>query len=364
MELPFRTYPTAAFKYSAIEGIPRSANPVAIALEDFCGRYGYFDGLASLLQQAKIACDAGPAAPQVFSSELCSDAERQTLFCQVWTIPYIDFDKSSKDFMFIYVNFDLERCPEELCDLLKLCILKEVFWNEYARSYDRILPNISYYQIAIKRHFEGIMKMGARRVLDLGGGTGNVAIPLVDEGCHVTIIDTSAAMLERARQKCETKGRLGNLAIFERSAEFLDDLASESFDAVNILLVLFCIDDAVGTLEQAVRVLKPGGSIFITEPKIASDEKVLISAGESELQRMENWNDLEPDWRVVANAGHRLGGLIRGLNELSSKPNVATRRLRAEDLAVELERLGCVIEVDKDSHLSQGKYFVARKLGD
>lgn len=40
-------------------------------------------------------------------------------------------------------------------------------------------------------------------VLELGGGSGRVAIPLVREGAKVTVLDASAAMLERARERAE-----------------------------------------------------------------------------------------------------------------------------------------------------------------
>ena len=44
-------------------------------------------------------------------------------------------------------------------------------------------------------------RFGAKRVLELGAGTGRIALPLAEAGCEVTGVDESAAMLAAARAK-------------------------------------------------------------------------------------------------------------------------------------------------------------------
>jgi len=43
-------------------------------------------------------------------------------------------------------------------------------------------------------------------VLELGSGTGRLAVPLADAGYHVTAVDVDPAMLERARRRVAEVG--------------------------------------------------------------------------------------------------------------------------------------------------------------
>jgi demethylmenaquinone methyltransferase/2-methoxy-6-polyprenyl-1,4-benzoquinol methylase len=101
------------------------------------------------------------------------------------------------------------------------------------------------------------------RVLDVCSGTGDLALAAVAEGGHVTAVDFSEAMLERARRK--------SAAVEWRRADALalpfDDSA---FDAVTIGFGLRNVEDADRGLRELRRVLRPGGRIGIldaTQPR-------------------------------------------------------------------------------------------------
>jgi SAM-dependent methyltransferase len=72
--------------------------------------------------------------------------------------------------------------------------------------------------------FLDVAMRGGARVLDLGCGTGRLAIPLAEAGKEVTGLDGSAAMLERARAKA------GDLPIRWALGDFRDYDLGQSFD--------------------------------------------------------------------------------------------------------------------------------------
>jgi phosphatidylethanolamine/phosphatidyl-N-methylethanolamine N-methyltransferase len=94
------------------------------------------------------------------------------------------------------------------------------------------------------------------RVLLVGAGTG-ADLPLIPEGVSVLATDLTPAMLDRARPRV----RPGiELRVMDGQAL---DLASESFDAVILHLILAVIPDPAACLREAARVLKPGGRIAV-----------------------------------------------------------------------------------------------------
>ena len=66
------------------------------------------------------------------------------------------------------------------------------YWDEYAPWYMLWLEHTDYHR-GIKRVLEGLVRPGWR-VLDIGGGSGVLAIPLMRSGCRVTVVEPSAVM--------------------------------------------------------------------------------------------------------------------------------------------------------------------------
>ena len=65
---------------------------------------------------------------------------------------------------------------------------QQLGWDIYAISYDRVLPNVLYYQEVVARHVHAFSSSDIVEILDLGGGTGNIAMPLVRQDKHVTVV--------------------------------------------------------------------------------------------------------------------------------------------------------------------------------
>jgi ubiquinone/menaquinone biosynthesis C-methylase UbiE len=96
-----------------------------------------------------------------------------------------------------------------------------------------------------------------RRILDIGAGTGRVAIPFARLGYETVAFDSSVAMLHELQRKAsETPVHL-----VVGTGERLP-FANECFDAVIVARVLYLIADWRAALEQAHDVLKHGGSLF------------------------------------------------------------------------------------------------------
>jgi uncharacterized SAM-dependent methyltransferase/ubiquinone/menaquinone biosynthesis C-methylase UbiE len=98
------------------------------------------------------------------------------------------------------------------------------------------------------------------RILDAGAGTGAAGVELARAGArHLTAIDLSPEMLDRARSK----------GVYERAfvadlGQPIDQFDSSSFDAA-ILVGVFSFGQAPAfALDEIVRVVRPGGIVTLT----------------------------------------------------------------------------------------------------
>ncbi len=97
------------------------------------------------------------------------------------------------------------------------------------------------------------------RILDAGAGTGLVGKMLAEAGFHrLTAIDMSPGMLEEARSK-GVYGELHRMVLGEK-LDFPDD----SFDAVVSIGVLTLGHAPARSLDELVRVTRPGGFVIFT----------------------------------------------------------------------------------------------------
>jgi ubiquinone/menaquinone biosynthesis C-methylase UbiE len=106
------------------------------------------------------------------------------------------------------------------------------------------------------------------RVLDLGCGTGALAVRLARKGADVTGIDTAPQMLEQASRRLCTEGLAGKVRFLDASVVDLDTLFPDGrFDAVASTLVLseLSADEIEYTLAECRRVLRPKGALFVAD---------------------------------------------------------------------------------------------------
>ncbi len=119
-----------------------------------------------------------------------------------------------------------------------------------------------------KRSFVGGMGIRAgERVLDLAGGTGDIAVlaqARVGPNGRVVLSDINRAMLAAARRRLDDAGRTGGITLVQANAEALP-FADRQFDHVTIAFGLRNVTDRDLALTEMYRVLKPGGRIHVLE---------------------------------------------------------------------------------------------------
>lgn len=122
----------------------------------------------------------------------------------------------------------------------------------------RLWKRFTIEQAAIRR---------GQRVLDLAGGTGDLAKTFtrkVGTSGHVVLADINSSMLKEGRRRLTDAGVAGNLSIAQVNAEQLP-FADSTFDCITIAFGLRNVTDKNAALESMRRVLKPGGKAMILE---------------------------------------------------------------------------------------------------
>jgi demethylmenaquinone methyltransferase / 2-methoxy-6-polyprenyl-1,4-benzoquinol methylase len=100
-------------------------------------------------------------------------------------------------------------------------------------------------------------------ILDMAGGTGDVAFRMAQRGAHVTVADINADMLQVGKERAEQRG-LAGLSWKVENAEALS-FADTSFDAYTIVFGIRNVTDMPAALSEAHRVLKRGGRFYCME---------------------------------------------------------------------------------------------------
>jgi len=144
--------------------------------------------------------------------------------------------------------------------------VSEPFGRNYADAYDALYRNKDYegevnlIERVLTRHGLG----GARRVLDLGCGTGRHALPLARRGHTVVGVDRSPGMLTRARAKAATENLEPSVVFHLADIRELD--LGQRFEAVLMMFTVLGYQfedvDLMAALAAVRRHLEPNG-LFI-----------------------------------------------------------------------------------------------------
>ena len=113
------------------------------------------------------------------------------------------------------------------------------------------------------RFVRRVKPRGDEPILDMAGGTGDIAFRLAARGARVTVADINPAMLDVGRARSARRGIAG-LAWAEENAERLS-FADASFDAYTIAFGIRNVTDIPAALGEAHRVLKRGGRFYCLE---------------------------------------------------------------------------------------------------
>ncbi|WP_433855649.1 class I SAM-dependent methyltransferase [Streptomyces kronopolitis] len=116
---------------------------------------------------------------------------------------------------------------------------------------------------------------GPAAVLDLGCGTGSLALLAAEQGHRVTGVDRSPRMIARARAKLA-----GHEAAFLVGDAAEPPVAEGRFDAVLVRHVLWALPDAAAALRRWVSLLTPGGRLVLVEGRWGEAEPIGLPAVE------------------------------------------------------------------------------------
>lgn len=105
-------------------------------------------------------------------------------------------------------------------------------------------------------------------VLDIGCGTGTLALRCLRRGAHVTGLDSSAFMLEQSKKNAGREGIDGKLVLIKDSVTQIHrHFEPESFDAIMSTMALgeFPREYLQYILAHCRRLLRPGGRLIIAD---------------------------------------------------------------------------------------------------
>ena len=152
----------------------------------------------------------------------------------------------------------------------------ERVYSSYAGVYDRVFGRV--FQASREAVVQNLKVEPGERVLEVGVGTG-LCLPLYPEGCEITAIDVSQAMLDRASDRVREIG-LTNVKLFRMDAGAME-FPDNSFDTVIAAYVVTAVPDYRRLMSEMVRVSRPGGRLILlnhftqTSPIIAAVEKAI-----------------------------------------------------------------------------------------
>ena len=138
-------------------------------------------------------------------------------------------------------------------------------FSSVARRYDLMndLMSGGMHRLWKDRFVARVKPRQGERILDMAGGTGDVAFRMAGRGALVTVADINADMLDVGRQRAGQRGIEG-LEWQVANAEKLD-FTSGVFDAYTIVFGLRNVTDIPEALAEAHRVLTRGGRFFCME---------------------------------------------------------------------------------------------------
>jgi demethylmenaquinone methyltransferase / 2-methoxy-6-polyprenyl-1,4-benzoquinol methylase len=138
-------------------------------------------------------------------------------------------------------------------------------FSSVARRYDLMndLMSGGMHRLWKDRFVARVKPRAGEAILDMAGGTGDVAFRMARRGAQVTVADVNRDMLEVGMQRARKRGIEG-LVWVEENAERLS-FADLAFDAYTIAFGIRNVTDIPAALLEAHRVLRRGGRLFVLE---------------------------------------------------------------------------------------------------
>jgi len=138
-------------------------------------------------------------------------------------------------------------------------------FSSVARRYDLMndLMSAGTHRLWKDRFVSRVKPQRHEHILDMAGGTGDIAFRMAKRGALVTVSDINADMLGVGMERAEQRGIEG-LSWSQQNAEVLS-FPDRRFDAYTIAFGIRNVTDIPEALREAHRVLKFGSRLFVLE---------------------------------------------------------------------------------------------------
>ncbi|MFL6735666.1 MAG: class I SAM-dependent methyltransferase [Sphingomonas sp.] len=138
-------------------------------------------------------------------------------------------------------------------------------FSSVARRYDIMndLMSGGMHRLWKDRFVARVKPRPGETILDMAGGTGDVAFRMARRGARVTVADINADMLEVGKERAERRG-LEGLSWKVENAEALS-FSDASFEAYTIVFGIRNVTDIEAALREAYRILRRAGRFYCME---------------------------------------------------------------------------------------------------
>lgn len=145
----------------------------------------------------------------------------------------------------------------------------EHHFNHRAESFDSP-KNQSLADLVNAEIKQQVSELSTKSILDFGGGTGLIALPLAKQAKSVTLVDIAEKMLEQARIKVKNQ-KLTNLHLIQQ--DLVLKPLEQTFDLIIVSRVLHHMPHLDSSLAMFKEHLTPGGQLFIADYTVPDGEK-------------------------------------------------------------------------------------------
>jgi len=200
-------------------------------------------------------------------------------------------------------------------------------WDAASQDYARYRPGYPKSFFRLLRCLG--LGLAGQRILDLGTGTGALAVPFAQQGARVTGLDLSQGQLAAARQAAR---RHGVRLTFRTGPAEATGLRAHSFDVISASMC-WAYFDPKRVVPEVVRLLVPGGHLLIASllwdaeaGEIERRTQALLSAFNPKARRRRPAFEPAPRW---AAGRFRLRTFHRFRTTLWFRPESWRGRIRA-----------------------------------
>ena len=148
----------------------------------------------------------------------------------------------------------------------------EKFWDKLSASYEKgVIKNISAYNKtldATKKHLRT-----DDIALDLGCGTGSIALKLAHSVEKITGVDISSKMIKIAKEKAISQETVN--VEFLKSNLFDEKFTKGSYNVILAFNILHLLENTPKVMQRIAELLKPGGLFISGTVCLGEDNKLL-----------------------------------------------------------------------------------------